>query len=60
VLTGALNILSKTKFISVDCGPERNNQSTDELVNEIIKDNFHLVEKNYDRGVLLFKNKILN
>jgi len=60
VLTGALNILSKTKFISVDCGPERNNQSTDELVNEIIKDNFHLVERNYDRGVLLFKNKILD
>ena len=59
VLKGAINILSKTKFISVDCGPERNNKSTDDLVKEIIKDKFDLIEINNDRGVLLFQNKNL-
>jgi FkbM family methyltransferase len=56
IIEGATKILNKICYISVDCGAERNNEKTDELVKKILKNNFELIFQNPKRDTLLFKN----
>lgn len=56
IIEGAKEILDKICYISVDCGAERNNEKTDDLVKNILKNNFELIFQNTKRHTLLFKN----
>jgi FkbM family methyltransferase len=61
ILEGALDILHKIEYISVDGGPERGmeqSKTLTEVSNILFKNNFDLVNiNNQKRDILLFKNK---
>lgn len=62
VLEGAINILKKIKYVSVDAGFERDNKliATFKDVNEIlINQNFELLKTNNLRNTYLYKNSKL-
>lgn len=60
ILEGATEVLSKIKFISVDCGPERGleqEKTITSVTNILYASKFELVEIHHSRNVLLFQNK---
>ncbi len=57
IVEGLKNILDKILYISVDCGPERNNESSDFLVENLLSKKFDILMKNKLRNTILFKNK---
>lgn len=57
VLLGATNTLSRTKWCTVDAGPERNGESTlPDVVAILRKNGFTLVDAHRGRNTYLFKN----
>ena len=57
ILKGSINTLKKTKYITVDVGPERNNCSTYESVNEIlVRNNFKLLNRGKTRDTVIYYN----
>ena len=61
VLEGCENIFHKIKYITVDCGPERNGLTTFKEINDnLVKNNFSLINFNSTRMTLLYSNNILN
>jgi FkbM family methyltransferase len=63
VLRGAIDTLSKTKYVAIDCGPERgpNNERTDESVKELlISLDFEIIKERFGaREILIARNKKL-
>ena len=60
VLIGAEQTIKLCEYISVDAGPERGiEQKTTikEVKQFLLSRNFTLIQKSFDRVVLLFKNK---
>lgn len=60
VLEGSLEILKKTKYITVDVGPERNHKSTFDSVHQILTNsNFLILKKGKIRETVLYYNQAL-
>jgi len=62
ILQGAVSVLDRVMYISVDCGPERGlaKESTFNEVNKILSENgFEIVRAEMNRLVFLYKNKML-
>ena len=59
VIKGCKNILQKVEFITIDCGPERNNKPTSKNVIILLKKKFKIVNRNKTRGTILFKNRFI-
>ncbi|MFN9245588.1 MAG: FkbM family methyltransferase [Planctomycetota bacterium] len=60
IIKGGPNILTRTKYVAVDCGPERGIKSEPTLV-EVVRAmnalNFEIIKFNANRTVLLFRNR---
>lgn len=62
ILEGAVLVLDRVMYVSVDCGPERGikKESTFNEVNKILSENgFEIVQAEMNRLVFLYKNKSL-
>ena len=60
VLEGSLETLKKTKYITVDVGPERNHKSTFDSVHLILTNaSFQILEKGKIRETVLYFNQAL-
>lgn len=60
ILHGGLKTLKRTKYIVVDCGPERNGEKTIREVTKILVQlGFELVDINNSRFTLLFENSLI-
>ena len=61
IILGAIPVLNKIKYITIDCSPERNGNTTFSEINDIlVKNNFTLLNFNSLRMSLLFQNKLIN
>lgn len=60
VVDGCENIYDKIKYITIDCGPERNGETTFKEINDkLVKNNFSLLNFNSYRKTLLYSNNNL-
>lgn len=61
VLRGSLKALEITKYVAIDCGPERYGKDTIvDCFNVLYAKNFKLVFSNFDRGSFLFENTAIS
>jgi len=57
VIDGCEEVFNKIKYITIDCGPERNGETTfKEINNKLVLNNFSLINFNSIRKTLLYSN----